>query len=324
MVKKSHAFSPRFFDAARMVLAFAGRGLAMFAGLFVMLGGSSMNAEEGLDAIVASAPEEVASGFQFTEGPAWHPEGFLIFSDIPANRIVKWTGPNKVETFREPSGNSNGLIFDTKGRLIACEHGNRRVSRTEPDGKVVTLADKYDGKRLNSPNDVVVKSDGNIYFTDPPYGIQPAEKELDFNGVFRISPDGKLSLLAKDFDRPNGILLSPDEKTLYVADTARGHVRAFDVQPDGSVKGGKVFCEVPGPDGMSMDVKGNLYVTSTGVAVFGPKGEKIGEINLPERPANCCFGGPDYKTLFVTARTSLYSVRLKVAGLRLVPAPAEK
>lgn len=317
MVEKSDAFAARFLGTGRTVLEFAGQSLVVFASLFVVLGGCAMSSQEGLEGIVASSPEKVASGFQFTEGPAWHPEGFLIFSDIPANRIVKWTGKDTVETFREPSGNSNGLIFDTKGRLIACEHGNRRVSRTEADGKVITLADKYEGKRLNSPNDVVVRSDGTIYFTDPPYGIQPAEKELDFHGVFRISPEGKLNLLARDFDRPNGILLSPDEKTLYVADTARGHVRAFDVQPDGSVKGGKVFCEVRGPDGMALDVKGNLYVTSTGVAVFNPKGEKLGEIELPERPANCCFGGEDYKTLFVTARTSLYTMKLKLAGFRV-------
>jgi len=301
-------------------------------GLFVVLAALCLalgvigqtSAEEGLAAIVESrSPEKVASGFQFTEGPVWHPEGFLIFSDIPANRIVKWTAPDKTETFREPSGNSNGLTFDRQGRLIACEHGNRRVSRTEPDGKVVTLADKYEGKRLNSPNDAVVKSDGSIYFTDPPYGIQTHQKELPFNGVFRITPDGKLTLLAGDFERPNGIALSPDEKKLYVADTARGHIRVFDVQPDGTCKGGGEFVKVPGPDGMKVDTKGNLYVTSVGVAVFDPDGKKIGDIKLPERPANCCFGDADNKTLFVTARTSLYRVRLKVAGIKVGP-PAEK
>ncbi len=283
-----------------------------------------MTAEEGLDAIVAGAPEKVASGFQFTEGPVWHPEGFLIFSDIPPNRIVKWTAPDKTETFRQPSGNSNGLTFDRQRRLIACEHGNRRVSRTEPDGKVVTVVDKYEGKRLNSPNDIAIKSDGSIYFTDPPYGIQQDQKELGFNGVFRISPDGKLTLLAADFERPNGLAFSPDEKVLYVADTARGHVRAFDVQPDGTLTSGREFVKVPGPDGMKVDTKGNLYVTSTGVAIFDPKGNKIGEIKLPERPANCCFGDKDNKTLFVTARTSLYRVRLKVAGIKVGPAALEK
>jgi len=302
------------------------RLIAVFTCLLFVVGiAFKASCVEGLEAIVAGKVEKVASGFQFTEGPVWHPEGFLIFSDIPANRIVKWTGPNKVETFRKPSGNSNGLFFDLKGRLIACEHGNRRVSRTELDGKVITLADKYQGKRLNSPNDAVVKSNGSIYFTDPPYGIRPPQKkELPFNGVYRISPDGKLTLLAKDFNRPNGIALSPDEKTLYVADTAGGHVRAFDVQPNGTLKGGRLFCNVPGPDGMAVDVKGNLYVTSAGVAVFNPNGKKVGEIKIAERPANCCFGGPDNKTLFVTARTSLYRIRLKVAGLKVGPAAAGK
>lgn len=296
----------------------------LLVSLFFALGGIlEMNAQEGLDAIVAGALEKVASGLQFTEGPVWHPEGFLIFSDIPANRIVKWTAPDKVETFRQPSGNSNGLSFDRQGRLIACEHGNRRVSRTELDGKIAAIAEKYQGKRLNSPNDAVVKSDGSIYFTDPPYGIQPDQKELDFNGVFRISPDGKLSLLAADFDRPNGLAFSPDEKKLYVADTARGHIRAFDVQPDGALTGGKEFVKVPGPDGMKVDTKGNVYVTSNGVAVFDPKGKKIGEIMLPERPANCCFGDKDNKTLFVTARTTLFRVRLKVAGIKVGPVAAK-
>lgn len=306
----------------------AGKGFFLvLAALCLALGGmAEMNAQEGLRAIVASsAPEELASGFQFTEGPVWHPKGFVIFSDIPANRIVKWTAAGKTETFRKPSGNSNGLTFDGKGRLIACEHGNRRVSRTELGGKVITLADKYQGKRLNSPNDVVVKSDGSIYFTDPPYGIQPAQKELSFNGVFRISPEGKLTLLTADFDRPNGLGFSPDEKKLYVADTARRHVRAFDVQPDGTLKGGKVLCQAPGPDGMKVDTKGNLYVTcGVGVMVFNASGKAIGTIKLPRGAANCCFGDADYKTLFVTARSSLYRVRLKVAGIKVGPAAAGK
>jgi len=299
--------------------------LVLTALCLVWGGGPEVNAQESLGAIVVSkASEKVASGFQFTEGPVWHPEGFLIFSDIPANRIVKWTAPGKTATFRKPSGNSNGLTFDRQGRLIACEHGNRRVSRTELDGNVVTLADKYQGKRLNSPNDVVVKSDGSIYFTDPPYGTPRGQKELPFNGVFRISPDGKLALLAKDFDRPNGLAFSPDEKKLYVADTARSHVRAFDVQPDGTLKGGKEFVGVSGPDGMKVDSKGNLYVTSRGITVFDAKGRTIGEIEFPERPANCCFGDADNKALFATARTSLYKVRLKVAGVRVGPAAAKK
>ena len=177
--------------------------------------------------------EKVAGNFQFTEGPVWvASKGELLFSDIPANRIVRWSN-GKAETFRAPSGNSNGLTLDKQGRLLACEHGNRRVSRTEPDGTVVTLADRYDGKRLNSPNDIVCKSDGAIYFTDPPYGVTPNQRELDFQGVYRISPDGKtLTLLVKDFLRPNGIALSPDEKTLLCSrHSARPRSRLRSVPP---------------------------------------------------------------------------------------------
>ena len=158
----------------------------------------------------------IADGLQFTEGPVWHHESYLLFSDIPANKIYKWSSDKKLDIYRSPSGNSNGLTLDQQGRLIACEHGNRRVSRTETDGQIVSLAEKYQGKRLNSPNDAVVKSDGSIYFTDPPYGVQPDQRELDFQGVYRIDPDGTLKLLADDFEKPNGIVFSPDEKILYV------------------------------------------------------------------------------------------------------------
>jgi len=258
-----------------------------------------------------SASERIATGFQFTEGPVWHPDGFVLFSDVQGNRIVKWTDPNETETYRQPSGNSNGLIFDEQERLVACEHSNRRVSRTGLTGKVVTLASRYEGKRLNSPNDIVIKSDGSIYFTDPPYGISGGEQELPFNGVFRISPDGELTLLATDFDRPNGLAFSPDEEKLYIADTTGGHIRVFDVQPDGTLDGGEQFVQVPNPDGMKVDGKGKLYVASaSGVAVFSGTGESIGTITFLQQPSNCCFGDADGKTLFVTARTSLYRIRL--------------
>jgi gluconolactonase len=203
------------------------------------------------------------------------------------------------------------LVFDRQGRLVACEHANRRVSRTEPDGKVTTLVDNYEGKRLNSPNDIAIKSDGSIYFTDPPYGISSGEQELSFNGVFRISPERELTLLAADFDRPNGLAFSPDESKLYIADTTHGHVRVFDVQPDGTLEGGEVFVQAPSPDGMKVDHKGKLYVASgQGIMVFNAEGETIGTIAFPEQPSNCCFGDADRKTLFVTARTSVYRVRV--------------
>lgn len=283
-----------------------------------------IGASTGIPEIVESvAPKRIAADLQFTEGPVWHPDGYLLFSDIPANIIYKWVPADKLEKFHSPSGNSNGLTLDRQGRLIACEHGNRRVSRTEPDGTIVTLADKYQGKRLNSPNDVVVKSDGSIYFTDPPYGVQPDQRELDFQGVYRIAPDGTLTLLADDFDKPNGLAFSPDEKVLYVADTDRKHIRAFDVKPDGTLANSRVFADLSdekthGPDGMKVDVNGNLYVTSGVVWVFDSKGKHLGNIITPEAPANCAFGDADNKTLFITARTSVYRVRLKVPGVKVM------
>lgn len=272
------------------------------------------------DIVESGEPIRIADGLQFTEGPVWHKEGYLLFSDIPDNKIYKWLPNGNLEVYRSPSGNSNGLTLDQRGRLIACEHGNRRVSRTETDGQIISLAERYQEKRLNSPNDVVVKSDGSIYFTDPPYGVQPDQRELDFQGVYRIDPNGTLELLADDFEKPNGIVFSPDEKILYVADTDRKHVRAFDVQSDGSLANGRIFADlsaekVHGPDGMKVDIYGNLYVTSGVVWVFNKEGKHLGNIVTPEAPANCAFGDDDYKTLFITARTSVYKVRLKVQGL---------
>ena len=273
------------------------------------------------------AVEKVSGGYKFTEGPVWSPRGSLLFSDIPANRIYEISAsalparPDAAATvFREPSGNSNGLLFDREGRLIACEHGNRRVTRTEKDGTITVLADRYEGKRLNSPNDVVVKSDGSIYFTDPTYGIKKEEQELDFQGVYRIKPDGKLELLVKDFSMPNGLCFSPDEQRLYIADSASelSHIRVFDVKPDGTLTGGEVFARTTkpgGPDGMKVDLKGNLYVAGpSGVWIFDPAGKRLDIIATPETPANIAWGDTDAKTLYITARTSVYRVRLESGG----------
>lgn len=282
--------------------------------LMALMGGAT--GTDLSDIVSPGEPERIAADLQFTEGPVWHPDGYLLFSDIPADTIYKWTLDGNLEKFRSPSGNSNGLTLDNQGRLVACEHGNRRVSRIESDGTVVVVADKYQGKRLNSPNDVVVKSDGSIYFTDPPYGVQPEERELDFQGVYRIAPDGALTLLADDFEKPNGLAFSPDEKILYVDDTERRHVRAFDVQPDGTLSNSRVFAELGEhrPDGMKIDVNGNIYVTASFVWVFDSTGKHLGNITTPDAPANCAFGGPDNKDLFITARPSIYRVKLKVAG----------
>ena len=274
-----------------------------------------------LKTIVESGdPERLATNFQFTEGPIWLPDGSLLFSDIPANRIYRWTAENGIEVWREPTGNSNGLTLDGNGRLIACEHTGRRVSRTEADGTVITLADRYQGKRLNSPNDVVVKSDGTIYFTDPPYGIAPEEREQSCNGLYRIRTDGTLELLVDDFDRPNGLAFSPDESILYVDDSPRRHVRAFDVEADGRLANSRIIADMdhpqPGsPDGMKIDEEGHLFVTgATGVWVFEPDGTHLGVIVTPERPANCAWGDADRKSLYITARTSLYRIRVKIPG----------
>lgn len=270
-------------------------------------------------------PERIATGFKNVEGPVWHPDGYLLFSDIDGNIIYKWTPDGNVEVFRSPSGYSNGLTFDKQGRLIACEHSNRRVSRTEPDEAIVILADEYNGNRLNSPNDVAVKSDGSIYFTDPPYGLRepwgtPGQQDLPFQGVYRISPDGKtLALVIKDLYRPNGLAFSPDEKVLYVANSEGAPaVHAFDVQPDGTLVNGRILLsDVGWPDGIKVDLNGNLYVTTNTnrVGIYDSMGKHLGDIATPEITRNCAFGGPDNKTLYITALTSVYRVQLKVQGV---------
>ena len=281
-----------------------------------------------LDLIDADAElKQLGTGCEFTEGPVWHAEGkFLLFSDIPANQMKKWTAEEGITNFRVPSGKSNGLTYDKQGRLVTCEHANRRVSRTEADGTVVTIASHYEGKRLNSPNDVVVKSDGSIYFSDPPYGLTAdygveGEQDLDFQGVYRLSPDGQtLTLLIDDFDRPNGLCFSADESILYINDTERMHIRVFDVQPDGTIANGRIFAEEEGddgvPDGMKIDVHGNVYLTGPGgIWIFDSSGEHLGVLQIPEQAANLGWGGDDWSTLYITASTSLYSIQCKVSGI---------
>lgn len=263
--------------------------------------------------------EKLAGGFQFTEGPLWvAAKNELIFSDIPADRIVRFKD-GKCETFRTPSHNANGLTLDKQGRLIACEHGSRSVTRTEADGKITTLAERFEGKRLNSPNDVVVKSDGAIYFTDPPFGVKRGEQELDFQGVYRIAPDGKtLTVAARDFAKPNGLAFTPDEKVLYINDTERGQIRAFDVVADGTLSKSRVFAQAPGADGMKVDTEGNVYCACKGgVMVFDRTGKHLGTFTTPDQPTNCGFGDADWKTLFITARPSLYRVHLTAPGVKV-------
>ena len=266
---------------------------------------------------------QLTTGYQFTEGPVWRADGTLLFSDIPANRI--YTGEKEV--FRDPSNQSNGLTLDLEGRLIAAEHRTRRVTRTEKDGTVTVLADSFEGKKLNSPNDVIVRNDGMIFFTDPPYGLEGGIKnsELGYSGVYALDPaTRKVTLISKNFNKPNGLCLSPDEKTLYVADTEgnhepadqKGDIWAFAANGAGSYTGGKVFCHLRFPDGIKADTEGNVWATcADGVRVFGPDGASLETVAVPEGPANCGFGGKDGKTLYITARTSVYSVRTSVPGL---------
>jgi len=299
-------------------------------------------ADPALDRIVppTAVIEKLAEGFGFTEGPVWLAEGALLFSDIPNNAIHRWSPDGKVTLFRKPSGydgtgappgafiGSNGLTLDRQGRLIICEHGNRRVTRLEKDGKLTVLADRFEGKRLNSPNDAVFKSDGSLYFTDPPYGLlkqdQDPAKELPFSGIYRLA-GGKLQLLWKDLTRPNGIAFSPDEKRLYVAnsDPARKIWMRFEVRPDGALGASQVFYDVTDqsadglPDGLKVDRQGNVYATGPGgIWIFSPEGRRLGTIAPAEIPANCAWGDKDGRTLYITAGKGLYRIRLSIPGIR--------
>lgn len=272
--------------------------------------------DDGLRALVSTAPwEVVAAGLGFAEGPVWSPGGCLLFSDIPNSRILQWRD-GALATYREPSGQSNGLTLDPQMRLISCEHEGRRVS-IERGGGVEALATHYDDKRLNSPNDVVARSDGRVFFTDPPYGITEEQRELPYNGVFTIAPDGGLALLSTDFDRPNGLAFSPDERTLYIADTPRHHVRAFDVAANGTLSNSRIFAKTSEdgrPDGMKVDLEGRLYVCATTVQVFAPDGRPLGALDCPQLPANCAWGD-DGSTLYITARTCVYRTRIAAVGI---------
>jgi gluconolactonase len=284
---------------------------------------------EATNLIDASANlEQLVSGFQFTEGPVWHQGNqCLYFSDIPANTLYRYSAVDGVTVERKPSHFSNGLTLDHAGQLLACEHQHRRVSRTGPDG-VSTVVDRYQGKRLNSPNDLVVARDGSILFTDPHYGLLaglggPAEAELSFRGVYRIVPGAtEPTLLVDDFAAPNGLALSAGEQTLFVDDTIHGHIRSFQVNADWTLAGGEVLVDLqaaePGaPDGMTLDAAGNLYCTGPGgIWLCSPAGVVLGRIRIPEVAANLTWGDDDGRTLYITASTSIYRLRGLVGGQR--------
>lgn len=257
--------------------------------------------------------EKIAEGLRFTEGPVEQLDSSLLFSDIPANRIYQ-IKDGEMTVWREPSGQSNGHTLDFEGRVVSAEHQTRRVTRTEADGTVTVLADKYEGKRLNSPNDVTVRKDGAIFFTDPPYGTPQGQKDLEFNGVFAII-DGKLKKLTEEFNRPNGLVFSVDQKTLYVADTAAGAIKAFDVAEDGTLSNGREFAKTPNPDGLRIDSDGRVWSASRdGVNVISPEGKVLEVIPMPEQPTNLCFSR-DGKTLYVTTRTTVHKVAVRVKGI---------
>ncbi len=260
--------------------------------------------------------EKVAEGFGFTEGPVWVRDGYLLFSDIPNNKILKYTPGKGVEVYREGSNRANGNAMDAEGRLYTCEGETRRITRTDKKGAVVTLADKWEGKRFNSPNDIAVRKDGHVFFTDPSFGSTEDTRELDFYGLFHITPKGEVELAAKYKTRPNGVTFSPDGKTLYVDNTDDRTVLAYDVDRNGKLSGERtLISNIEGnPDGLRTDEKGNLYITAKFVSIYSPEGKLLKNIDFPEVPANCAFGDTDLKSLYVTARTSVYRVHLPVKG----------
>jgi gluconolactonase len=280
--------------------------------------------------------EKLATGFTFTEGPIWNQEGrFLLFSDMPADIRRRWSEADGVSEVANPSNKGNGMTYDAEGRLLVCEHVTSSLVRMDPDGKGgnrETLATHYEGKELNSPNDVIVANDGSIYFSDPWYGRMPVfgierERELDFQGVYRIAPDGgDPQLLVDDFEQSNGLCFSPDESLLYINDTPRAHIRVFDRQADGTIANGRMFFDNIGsgvieegiPDGMKCDEHGNVYVTGPGgVWVIGPDAELLGIIEVPENVGNLNWGGDDWSDLYMPSSTSLYRISMKVSGNRL-------
>jgi gluconolactonase len=260
--------------------------------------------------------EKIAKGFQFTEGPVWSREGFLLFSDCVSNKLHKWVPGAAASDLVDIPGGPNGNTYDTQGRLYTCEYRSRRVTRTSKKGAVEVLASKFEGKRLNAPNDIVVRRDGHIYFTDPAFGDQQDSRELDFFGVYHITPKGELEAIGRWKTRPNGITLSPDGKMLYVADSDAHLIRAYDLDRSGAASKERVVIEnIPGvPDGIRTDEKGNVWVAAKHVYTYAPDATLLGHIEVGETPSNLAFGDGDLATLFITARTLVFRVRVGVKG----------
>ncbi len=266
-----------------------------------------------------SVAVKIADGFNFVEGPVWKDGVGLLFSDIPENIVYQWTPESGISVYLTPSGNSNGLALDSGGRLILAQHGNRRIARIEHNGSETDLASTYDGKKLNSPNDLAIKSDGSIFFTDPPYGISFPQEELGFRGIFRISPAGDLQLLDSSLEYPNGITFSPDETKLYAGHSETMTVYVWDVVDDTTITNKQVFAQMPlscCTDGMKVDTAGNLFASGpAGIWVYSPEGAVLDTIPVPGQTTNCCWGDTDRKTLYITSGDAVYRIRVETGGL---------
>jgi len=264
---------------------------------------------------------KLADGYRFPEGPAWSKDGYLIFSDTPSDRLLKWAPGHATEVFRADAHGPSGNAFDADGRLYTCETRLRRVTRTDKKGKIEVLADQWEGKRLNAPSDIVVSKSGHVYFTDPAFGEQSDHRELDFYGVYHLPPKGPMKLVAGPAGRPHGIALSPNGRILYVSNADEHNIRAYDVDHNGDASGERVLVSrIDGvPGGISVDEKGNLYVAAKGIAVYSPEGRLIHVMEMKEQPSNCAFGEADEKSLFITARGVVYRVRLEVKGAMVWP-----
>jgi gluconolactonase len=261
--------------------------------------------------------DRVAAGYAYAEGPAWSPSGFLIFSDVPKSKLIEFTPGRGVRDFRVESNGAMGNRFDAQGRLYTCETHARRVTRTDKKGKVEVLAERWQGKRLNAPNDLAVRKEGDVYFTDPAFGNQLDTRELDFFGVFHITRKGELELVAKPKGRPNGIALSPDGKTLYVGNSDERNLRAYDLDKSGAASNERILISgIEGvPDGICVDENGNLYVAANQILVYSAAGKPLGMVAVEETPSNCTFGDADLGSLYITARTSVYRARLDAKGI---------
>jgi len=260
--------------------------------------------------------ERLAQGLTYTEGPAWSKDGYLIFSDTPAGKLWRWNPGRPVEVFREDAHGPSGNAFDAEGRLYTCETHSRRVTRTDKKGAIEVLAERWEGKRLNAPNDLAVSRGGHVYFTDPAFGSQSDSRDLDFYGVYHVPPKGPMKLVARPTGRPNGIALSPNGKLLYVVNSDERNLRAYDIDRSGDPANERILIpKIPGiPGGMAVDERGSLYVAASGIQIYSPEGQLLHTIPIKSRVSNCTFGEPDGKTLIVTSESFVFRMRMDVKG----------